>query len=126
MVLDDIYSAAIIAALFIFSVVVTLLFSRRGKPWQVAEKKPIRNQQSATPDTNGETVHGPAKGVSGEITVTFSKSGKQYPWDPKLGSLLEFAEARGIKIDSQCRAGECGCCQSKLISGDNPISVNRP
>ncbi|MCU7935759.1 MAG: 2Fe-2S iron-sulfur cluster binding domain-containing protein [Candidatus Thiodiazotropha sp. (ex Dulcina madagascariensis)] len=63
-------------------------------------------------------MHGPAKGVSGEITVTFSKSGKQYPWDPKLGSLLEFAEARGIKIDSQCRAGECGCCQSKLISGD--------
>ena len=33
-------------------------------------------------------------------------SGKQLPWQPTAGSLLEFAEANGIAVNSGCRAGE--------------------
>lgn len=52
------------------------------------------------------------------ITVTFSRSGKSIPWDPTAASLLEFAEAHGIEVESGCRAGSCGCCQTIVNSGE--------
>ena len=54
----------------------------------------------------------------GDITVTFAKSGKQAQWSPQSGSLLEFAESHGIPIDSGCRAGGCGTCQTTIRSGE--------
>lgn len=53
-----------------------------------------------------------------DITVTFAKSGKQARWSPQSGSLLEFAESQGIAIDSGCRAGGCGTCQTTIRSGE--------
>ena len=53
-----------------------------------------------------------------DIVVTFTKSGKQLPWQPGDGSLLEFAEANGIQVDSGCRAGGCGSCQTTIRSGE--------
>lgn len=52
------------------------------------------------------------------ITVTFSKSDTRIPWNPDVGSLLELAEAQGIEVESGCRAGSCGCCQTTLESGE--------
>ena len=52
------------------------------------------------------------------ITVTFSKSGRHLPWNPDAGSLLEFAEAQGIEVESGCRAGSCGCCQTLIENGE--------
>lgn len=52
------------------------------------------------------------------IQVTFSRSGKTVAWKPDVGSLLEFAEANGIAIDSGCRAGNCGTCKTALNSGE--------
>lgn len=52
------------------------------------------------------------------ITITFSKSAKHLPWDPAANSLLEFAENNGIKVDSGCRAGSCGTCQTLLEAGE--------
>jgi ferredoxin-NADP reductase len=54
----------------------------------------------------------------GDITVAFAKSGKQAQWSPQSGSLLEFAESQGIVIDSGCRAGGCGTCQTTIRSGE--------
>lgn len=54
----------------------------------------------------------------GDIMVTFAKSGKQAHWSPQSGSLLEFAESQGIAIDSGCRAGGCGTCQTTIRSGE--------
>jgi ferredoxin len=51
------------------------------------------------------------------IAVTFSKSGKQVPWTAESANLLAFAEAQGIAIDSGCRAGACGSCQTRILSG---------
>lgn len=51
-------------------------------------------------------------------TVTFSKSGIRLPWDPAADSLLAFAEANGIDVESGCRAGSCGTCQTRLEAGD--------
>lgn len=52
------------------------------------------------------------------ITVTFSKSGKSIAWNPDAESLLELAEDNDIDVDSGCRAGSCGSCQTALESGE--------
>lgn len=49
--------------------------------------------------------------------VTFSASEKQVQWKPEFDSLLELAEANEIPLDFGCRAGSCGTCQTKLLSG---------
>jgi ferredoxin len=46
------------------------------------------------------------------IVVTFAKSGKQFCRGSPAGQLLDFAEAHGIAVDSGCRAGGCGSCQT--------------
>lgn len=50
--------------------------------------------------------------------VTFGKSGKKGRWLDGSGSLLDFAGAQGVKIDSGCRAGSCGSCLVAIKSGD--------
>lgn len=51
------------------------------------------------------------------IEIVFSKSGRTVHWDAGAESLLEFAEAQGIVMDSGCRAGNCGSCMVALKSG---------
>ena len=52
------------------------------------------------------------------ITVTFSKSGKRIPWDASADSLLELAESNGVEVQSGCRAGSCGSCQTRVDTGE--------
>lgn len=52
------------------------------------------------------------------VNVTFSKSGKTLVWDGAAETLLDFAERHGINVVSGCRAGGCGCCQTKVESGE--------
>jgi len=56
--------------------------------------------------------------VVNDIFVIFAQSGKQLQWSPLFGSLLELAEAQGISVNSGCRAGGCGSCQTKIRSGE--------
>ncbi|MDO8990630.1 MAG: 2Fe-2S iron-sulfur cluster-binding protein [Sideroxyarcus sp.] len=56
--------------------------------------------------------------LQSDIVVTFAKSGKQLSWQPGMGSLLEFAEANGVSVDSGCRVGGCGSCQTTIKSGE--------
>jgi uncharacterized protein len=59
-----------------------------------------------------------AVAASPGFNITFGKSGKTCAWRPDLGSVLEFAEAQGIRIDAGCRAGSCGSCLVAVKSGD--------
>jgi ferredoxin-NADP reductase len=52
-----------------------------------------------------------------EMVVTFARSGKQVTWTGE-GNLLELAEANGIDVDSGCRAGGCGTCQTTIREGE--------
>ncbi len=52
------------------------------------------------------------------ITVTFSRSGKSILWNPAMDSLLDFAEDNDIDVESGCRAGSCGSCQTTLKVGE--------
>ena len=53
-----------------------------------------------------------------DVVVTFARSGKQLPWQATAGNLLAFAEANGIAVDSGCRAGGCGTCQTTIRTGE--------
>ena len=64
------------------------------------------------------TPMGGSDAEAGAIEVTFAKSGKQLAWQASMGSLLDFAEARGIAVNSGCRAGGCGTCQTRILSGE--------
>jgi len=56
--------------------------------------------------------------VVNDVFVNFAQSGKQLQWSPCVGSLLELAESQGISVNSGCRAGSCGSCQTKILSGE--------
>jgi len=51
------------------------------------------------------------------VEVNFVRSNKTVLWSSGAGSLLELAEAHGIRIDSGCRAGSCGTCVTAIRDG---------
>jgi ferredoxin-NADP reductase len=59
------------------------------------------------------------------IEVVFAKSNKTLTWAAAAGTLLEFGEANGIKMNSGCRSGGCGTCLTALIEGEIEY-VHRP
>ena len=109
MTLEDILTIALLVALFLFSVWLSRLINGKG-----------RTARTPPGDSATNTASPSARSADTErdIEVTFSRSGKRYTWDPREASLLDFAESRGIDIDCQCRAGECGTCETRLLSGE--------
>ncbi len=59
-----------------------------------------------------------------EASVVFARTGEASVWKPEHGSLLEFAEGKGLTPPSSCRAGSCGSCATRLQSGR--VSYARP
>jgi glycine betaine catabolism B len=63
------------------------------------------------------TVTPPAEADVAEVaTVTFARSGKSAPVAAGQ-TVLEAAEALGVSINYDCRAGICGQCKVKLLAG---------
>ena len=52
-----------------------------------------------------------------EATVIFQRSGDTAVWTPSHGTLLEFAEGKGLSPPYACRAGHCGSCATPLRAG---------
>jgi ferredoxin-NADP reductase len=50
-------------------------------------------------------------------TVTFQRSKKTIPWNPKARSLWHFADQNQVEISSGCLYGDCGTCTTRLLSG---------
>lgn len=55
--------------------------------------------------------------VGSGFKVELSRSGRSLIWTKEAGTLLELAEANGIKINSGCRAGNCGTCITAVKQG---------
>lgn len=51
------------------------------------------------------------------VEIRFNRSGRTLVWDGQDASLLEFAERHGVAVDSGCRSGGCGSCETRLSSG---------
>jgi hypothetical protein len=52
-----------------------------------------------------------------DIEVRFAGSGRTLSWDGQDASLLDFAERHGITVESGCRSGGCGTCETRLLEG---------
>ena len=87
-------------------------------PASIGKKK--KNPVSAA--TNATATNNPI--------VNFSASGTKAPWDSNCDSLLELAESQDVIIDSGCRAGSCGTCETAILNGkvyyDDPQNVDCP
>jgi hypothetical protein len=59
------------------------------------------------PEPGAETYH-----------VVFARSRKSLRWSKSAGTLLEFAEANGVKARYNCRGGICGTCKTGLREGE--------
>lgn len=117
MVGDDLIIIAAIMALAIASVGVRLFARRRKTLLDTGDGNAV-TPADFLPDASGDGVEMPPPGENLEITISFSESARQYRWLASNESLLEFAESRGIEVESLCRAGECGSCRTRLIKGE--------
>jgi ferredoxin-NADP reductase len=64
------------------------------------------------------TVRGLSRGAtSAPCDVQFARSGRAVRWTGRETSLLELAEQNGVRLDSGCRAGNCGQCRLLVAAG---------
>ncbi|MGL6110302.1 MAG: 2Fe-2S iron-sulfur cluster-binding protein [Rubrivivax sp.] len=56
--------------------------------------------------------------VVAEVEVQFQRSGRTLAWDGRDASLLDFAERHGIAVESGCRSGGCGSCETRVLRGN--------
>lgn len=59
----------------------------------------------------------PPEPAAEHATVVFRQSGEAADWTPVRGTLLEFAESKGLSPPYSCRAGHCGSCATRLLAG---------
>ena len=52
-----------------------------------------------------------------QATVSFTRTGDTAEWTPERGTLLEFAEGKGLSPPFSCRAGHCGSCATRMTAG---------
>jgi len=57
--------------------------------------------------------------ATSEVTleVQFKRSGRTLTWDGREANLLDFAERHGVAVDSGCRSGSCGSCETRQLAG---------
>lgn len=52
------------------------------------------------------------------VEVRFATSDQQATWEPSKGTLLDLAEANGLRPAYSCRSGICSTCATRVIAGD--------
>ena len=56
--------------------------------------------------------------LPGPFTVRLAASGVTLCWQQEDGSLLDAAQAAGVMLAANCRAGVCGACRQTVTAGD--------
>ena len=51
------------------------------------------------------------------VEVKFQRSGRTLVWTGQDASLLDFAERHGVEVESGCRSGGCGSCETRMLDG---------
>jgi hypothetical protein len=63
------------------------------------------------------SVPPPPAPAAAQATVVFTQTGDAAEWTPAHGTLLEFAEGKGLAPPFSCRAGHCGSCATRITAG---------
>ena len=84
----------------------------------------LSEPESILSDDNSQSKNVTAKPKNKKVTVLFEKWNKKYQVPPltqragdKAKTLLEHGEDAGLIVPYSCRAGMCGRCKAKLVSG---------
>ena len=95
------------------------------KAWGVADDRvhseifgPSKAITPGIADAPHAAPHAPVGPAGTGPQISFARSGLNARWDPKFGSLLDFAEACEVPVRWSCRTGVCHMCESGLISGN--------
>jgi ferredoxin-NADP reductase len=101
-----------------------------GPPPMMASLIPALLEWGIAPQDIHHEAFGPAslapvQAASGEaattiaiaVDVQFRRSGRTLVWSGQDASLLDFAEGHGIAVESGCRSGSCGSCETAIVSG---------
>ena len=95
------------------------------KAWGVADDRvhseifgPSKAITPGIADAPHAAPHAPVGPAGIGPQISFARSGLNARWDPKFGSLLDFAEACEVPVRWSCRTGVCHMCESGLISGN--------
>ena len=59
----------------------------------------------------------PSSTAQVSFDVRLTRSGRTLVWDGQDANLLDFAERHDVPVDSGCRTGSCGSCETRLVSG---------
>ena len=73
--------------------------------------------EAFSPATIKQAVRGQAAQPACGVEVTFARSGMTTQWSRCESPLLELAEEHAVAIDFGCRAGSCGTCVTRVLSG---------
>ena len=94
------------------------------KAWGVADARvhseifgPSKAITPGIADAPHAAPHAPVGPAGTGPQISFARSGLNARWDPKFGSLLDFAEACEVPVRWSCRTGVCHMCESGLVSG---------
>lgn len=115
--LDDLYIISTILGLAVFAVGAKALV-RYGKTLTSTSGSSIDESTSPQSQTDVGMESSQDSESASQLSVTFSESGKQFPWDTTMECLLDFIESKGIEVDCLCGAGECGSCKTRIIEGE--------
>jgi ferredoxin-NADP reductase/ferredoxin len=100
-------------------------------PASVKRVNPVANAQATVPanlvpnfedsiqaslNASALVIQTPAQ--LGHNKVVCQKSGKELLWESHHLNMLELLESHGIVVNSACRSGNCGSCQTTLLSGE--------
>jgi uncharacterized protein len=65
----------------------------------------------------GDNANEAAANAAAPVEVRFTRSGRTLVWDGQDANLLDFAERHGVSVESGCRSGSCGTCETRRVSG---------
>ena len=71
----------------------------------------------ATVRPAGPASNEPLPATATTLDVHLRRSGRTLVWDGQDANLLDFAERHLVAVESGCRSGSCGSCETRLVSG---------
>lgn len=65
----------------------------------------------------GTVSNEPVSAGASSLDVHLRRSGRTLAWDGQDGNLLDFLERHRVPVESGCRSGSCGSCETRLLAG---------